>query len=197
MLLPTTMTTISKRLTLEEYLNHDDGTDTQYELVAGELVAMPPESPKNVQIALFLLSQLLKFVPINRLSNKAEIVVSGSRSTTRIPDLMVLTDELAATLQGATRSTITLDMPPPALVVEVVSPGKVNEDRDYRYKRSEYAARGISEYWIVNPQINRVSVLTLVEGLYEEMIFEGSTAIASSTFPELRLTAQQVLSAGE
>ncbi len=197
MLLPTTMTTISKRLTLEEYLNHDDGTDTQYELVAGELVAMPPESPKNVQIALFLLSKLLKFVPLNRLSNKAEIVVSGSRSTTRIPDLMVLTDELAATLQGATRSTITLDMPPPALVVEVVSPGKVNEDRDYRYKRSEYAARGISEYWIVNPQINRVSVLTLVEGLYEEMIFEGSTAIASSTFPELRLTAQQVLSAGE
>ncbi len=191
------MTTISKRLTLEEYLNYDDGTDTQYELVAGELVTMPPESPKNVQIALFLLSQLLKFVPINRLSNKAEIVVSGSRSTTRIPDLIVLTDELAATLQGATRSTITLDMPPPALVVEVVFPGKVNEDRDYRYKRSEYAARGISEYWIVHPQINRVSVLTLVEGLYEEMIFEGSTTIASDTFPELRLTAQQVLTAGE
>ena len=88
-------------------------------------------------------------------------------------------------------------MPPPALVVEVVSPGKVNEDRDYRYKRSEYAARGISEYWIVNPLINRVSVLTLVAPLYEEIIFEGSTAIASSTFPELRLTAQQVLSAGE
>jgi len=191
------MTAISRRLTLENYLNYDDGTDTQYELVAGELVAMPPESPKNVQIALFLLSQLLKFVPINRLSNKAEIVVSGSRATTRIPDLIVLTDELAATLQGVTRSTITLDMPPPALVVEVVSPGKVNEDRDYRYKRSEYAARGISEYWIVNPQTHRVSVLTLVEGLYEEMISEGSTAIASSTFPELQLTAQQLLTAGE
>ena len=191
------MTTISNRLTLEEYLNYDDGTDTQYELVAGELVAMPPESPKNVQIAIFLLSQFLKFVPLNRLSNKAEIVVSGWRATTRIPDLVVLTDELAATLQSATRSTITLDMPPPALVVEVVSPGKVNEDRDYRYKRSEYAARGISEYWIVNPQTNKVSVLTLIEGLYEEMIFAGSTAIASNTFPQLQLTAQQVLTAGE
>ncbi|MDF5732350.1 MAG: Uma2 family endonuclease [Rhizonema sp. PD38] len=191
------MTTISKRLTLEEYLNYDDGTDTQYELVAGELVAMPPESPKNVQIAIFLLSQFLKFVPLNRLTNKAEIVVSGWRATTRIPDMVVLTDELAATLQGATRSTITLDMPPPALVVEVVSPGKVNEDRDYRYKRSEYAARGISEYWIVSPQNNKVSVLTLIEGLYEEMMFEGSAAIASNTFPQLRLTAQQVLTAGE
>ncbi len=75
--------------------------------------------------------------------------------------------------------------------------GKVNEDRDYRYKRSEYAARGISEYWIVNPQTNKVSLLTLIEGLYEEMMFEGSAAIASNTFPQLRLTAQQVLTAGE
>ncbi|WP_229642260.1 Uma2 family endonuclease [Waterburya agarophytonicola] len=29
--------------------------------------------------------------------------------------------------------------------------GKVNQDRDYRYKRSEYAARGIAEYWIIDP----------------------------------------------
>lgn len=190
------MTTATKILTLEEYLNYDDGTDTQYELVAGELVAVPPESPQNVQISLFLLTQLLRFVPIRQLSNKIEIVVSGSRSTTRIPDLVVLTEELATILQEATRSTITSDMPPPALVVEVVSPGKVNEDRDYRYKRSEYAARGIAEYWIVDPQLDRVTVLTLVEGLYEETVFEGNTAIASTTFPQLQLTAAQILSNG-
>ncbi|MBE8969494.1 Uma2 family endonuclease [Nostocales cyanobacterium LEGE 12452] len=192
------MTAITtKRLTLEEYLKYDDGTDSQYELVAGELVAMPPESPKNVQISLFLLVNFLKFVPVNRLSNKVEIVVAGSRATTRIPDLVVLTDELATALEGATRSTITLDMPPPALVVEVVSPGKVNEDRDYRYKRSEYAARGIAEYWIVDPQISAVTVLILVDGFYEESRFAGNTAIASTILPELQLTAEQVLKAGE
>jgi len=32
-------------LTWDEYLAYDDGTDTRYELVAGELVEMPPESP--------------------------------------------------------------------------------------------------------------------------------------------------------
>lgn len=85
------MTAITgKRLTLEEYLKYDDGTDSHYELVAGELVVMPPESPKNVQISLFLLINFLKFVPVNRLSNKVEIVVAGSRATTRIPDLVVL-----------------------------------------------------------------------------------------------------------
>ncbi|MGF1932785.1 MAG: Uma2 family endonuclease [Nostoc sp. ChiQUE02] len=192
------MTAITgKRLTLEEYLKYDDGTDSHYELVAGELVAMPPESPKNVQISLFLLVTFLKFVPFNRLSNKVEIVVAGSRATTRIPDLVVLTDELATALEGATRSTITLDMPPPALVVEVVSPGKANEDRDYRYKRSEYAARGIAEYWIVDPQINAVTVLILVDGFYEETRFTGNSAIASTIFPELQLTVEQVLKAGE
>ncbi|MBE8988269.1 Uma2 family endonuclease [Nostoc sp. LEGE 12450] len=188
---------IGKHLRLEEYLNYDDGTDNQYELVAGELVFMPPESPKNVQISLFLLVNFLKFVPVNRLSNKVEIVVAGSRATTRIPDLVVLTDELAIALEGATRSTITLDMPPPALVVEVVSPGKANEDRDYRYKRSEYAARGIAEYLIVDPQMNRVTVLILVDGFYEETRFAGNTAIASTIFPELQLTTEQVLKAGE
>ncbi|BAY74864.1 hypothetical protein NIES25_12800 [Nostoc linckia NIES-25] len=192
------MTAIAgKYLTLEEYLKYDDGTDNQYELVAGKLVAMPPESPKNVQISLFLLVNFLKFVPINWLSNKVEIVVAGSRATTRVPDLVVLTDELARVLEGATRSTITLDMPPPALVVEVVSPGKASEDRDYRYKRSEYAARGIAEYWIVDPQRNIITVLILVDGLYEETRFAGNTAIVSTIFPELQLTSEQVLNAGE
>ncbi len=109
---------------------------------------MPLESPKNVQIALFLLTQLLKFVPVIKLSNKTEIIVSGACATTRIPDLIMFTDELLE-VQNLTRSAIALDIPPLALVVEVVSPGKANEERDYCYKRSEYAARAIAEYWIV------------------------------------------------
>ncbi|MEH2075271.1 MAG: Uma2 family endonuclease [Nostoc sp.] len=192
------MTAIAgKHLTLEEYFKYDDRTDSQYELVAGELVAIQPESPKNVQISLFLLVNFLKFVPVNRLSNKVEIIVAGSRATIRILDLVVLTDELATILEGATRSTITLDMPPPALVVEVVSPGKAHEDRDYRYKRSEYAARGIAEYWIVDPQMNRITVLILADGFYEETRFAGNAAIASTIVPELQLTAEQVFKAEE
>lgn len=178
-------------------MNYDDGTDRRYELVAGELVEMPPESPKNVQIALFLLTQFLKFVPVNKLSNKTEIVVSGARATTRIPDLIMFTDELLEELQNATRSTIALDMPPPALVVEVVSPGKANEERDYRYKRSEYAARGIAEYWIVDPEKAQVMVLMLVDGFYEETVFKGCDQIRSQVLQKLELTTEQVLKVGE
>lgn len=58
------MTTAVKKLTLEEYLVYDDGTDARYELVDGKLVEMPPESDRNNLISLYLLSQFLKFIPI-------------------------------------------------------------------------------------------------------------------------------------
>jgi len=190
------MTTVTKKLTLEEYLAYDDGTDTKYELVDGELVEMPPESDKNNLISLYLLSEFLKFVPIQLIRHKdTEIVVTGNRTRVRLPDLMILTEELFVALGGG-RATITQDLPSPALVVEVVSPGKVNEDRDYRYKRSEYAARGIPEYWIIDPGKEQVTLLTLIDGLYEETVFQGRSRIASATFPNLKLTAAQVLAGG-
>ncbi len=183
---------IGQRLTFEEYLNHDDGTDTQYELVAGELVKMPPESRLNSQISFFLALELAKLIPSDRICHKdTEIEVTGAQTQVRLPDLMVLSDALAARL-GNRRGTITREMPPPIMVVEVVSPGKANEERDYRYKRSEYAARGISEYWIVDPQQAKVTVLTLVAGLYEAEAYMG-TAIVLSQFEALTLTAEQVL----
>ena len=105
---------------------------------------------------------------------------------------MILTEDLLTAI-GGRRATITPDMPSPALVVEVVSPGKANEDRDYRYKRSEYAARGIIEYWIVDPQREKVTVLSLVDGLYEETVFEENQTITSTVLPEFQASAKKVL----
>ena len=38
----------------------------------------------------------------------------------------------------------------PELAVEVLSPGKVNEDRDRQTKLKLYSRRGVQEYWIVD-----------------------------------------------
>jgi Uma2 family endonuclease len=121
-----------------------------------------------------------------------------------MPDLIVLGEELAASLMASGRSTITEDMPAPLLAIEVVFPGEKNEDspkatfheRDYRFKRSEYAARGIQEYWIVDSTRAKVGVLTLVDGLYEAVDFTGSEAIRSFLFPQLNLTVEQILQVG-
>jgi Uma2 family endonuclease len=190
-----TQATTPKFFTLEDYLAYDDGTDTRYELENGELIVMPAESDLNERIVIFLLTELLPFVRRELFRIRTEIAVSGYRATARVPDLMVLTEEAAAALHGAKRSILLSDMPPPALVVEVVSPGTKNEQRDYRYKRSEYAARGIQEYWIVDAIASQVMVLTWVSGLYEEAIFKDDQPIFSPLFPELQLTANQILQA--
>ena len=190
------MTTTTRRMTLEEYLDYDDGTDTRYELVNGELAEVLSESDLNNLIAVYLLAEFLRFIPVRLLRRVTEVVVNGYRTTTRIPDLMVLTEDLATALTGAKRSVVMPDMPPPVLVVEVVSPGTTNEARDYRHKRSEYAARSIAEYWVVDPQQAQITVLTLVAGLYEEAVFKGNDRLISSTLPNLDLTPAQVIQAG-
>jgi Uma2 family endonuclease len=60
------------------------------------------------------------------------------------------------------------------------------------YKRSEYAARGIAEYWIVDPDSAKFTVLTLVDGFYEEAIFQGNDPIISTIFPQLILSSTQI-----
>lgn len=119
------MAVTSQKMTLEEYLNYDDGTDTRYELENGELIALPPESELNIRIASLLFAFFLKQgIPSFRVRIGTEIVVSGLRVTTRFLDVVVLSEELATALEGASRSTVMLDMPPPLLVIEVVSLGQ-------------------------------------------------------------------------
>lgn len=97
-------------------------------------------------------------------------------------------------LNGANQRLITHDMPPPLLVVEVVSPNQ--ENRDYRHKRTEYAGRQIPEYWIVDLIAQKVTILEWVDGLYEEQVYQGEAAIASHLFSSLNLTAARILAAG-
>ncbi|MFN6569148.1 Uma2 family endonuclease [Dendronalium sp. ChiSLP03b] len=180
----------SGKMTLEEFFNYDDGTDAMYEFEDGELFLMPAESERNQRIAMFILVCFVQLgISSSQLRMKTEIVTTGSR--VRVPDLVVFSEELATAMEGAKRSTVMPEMPPPLLVVEVVSPNQ--SSRDYRYKRSEYAARGIAEYWIVDPIQERVTVLEWVEGFYEEKVYVGDSAIASLVFADLKLTAVQVL----
>lgn len=187
------LSTETQLLTFEDYLRHDDGTDTRYELMNGVLVEMPPESEENNDIARKLLFELAKHLPISLLAYKdTEIEVTGRRATCRIPDLLVHTEASKAAIAGTTRATITRDMPPLALVVEVVSPGQINRERDYRYKHTEYAARGITEYWIVDPETPQVTLCLWVNGQYEDRAYSGAEVLQSTVVPGFGLTVAQI-----
>lgn len=179
-------------MTFEEYLAYDDGTDTRYEWVDGELAEMPPESDENLGIARKLLLELIKHMPAEWVAWGTEIEVTGRQARCRLPDLLVHTEASKAALVGARRATLTRDMPPPALVIEVVSPGQANRDRDYRYKRTEYAAREIAEYWIVDPETKQVTVCQWDNGLYEDNVYVESTRIQSAIVPDFALTPAEI-----
>jgi Uma2 family endonuclease len=79
---------------------------------------------------------------------------------------------------------------PPLLAIEIVSPESIQ--RDYRYKRSEYAALEIPEYWIVDPLLQKITVLTFNEGLYDEKVFSGENMITSNQFANLQIIVNEI-----
>ena len=115
------------------------------------------------------------------------IGIRTSLNRSRIPDLVVVGFEQ---IQEKLETSAVIDSPP-ILVVEIVSPE--SRIRDYRYKRSEYSVVGIPEYWIIDPDEKKVAVLLLVDGLYEELIYQTQETIMSQTFPQLNITVEEIL----
>lgn len=185
--------------TFEAYLDYSNETalEGKYALISGDLVELPPESELNIWIATklqFLLAAAqiapLRLIKIHSLELQVPILQPKDPAN-RYPDLTILQSEHITLTQ--TRLTLTLDMPPPHLIAEVVSPGQANYNRDYRRKRSQYAHRGIPEYWIINPQAQSILVLQLGDQDYQEIgIFKGSEQIQSSLYSTLRLTPNQI-----
>lgn len=184
------MTQSAIKLTFEEYLNYDDGTDNRYEYEDGGLLKMPPATGLHEDIISFLVFAFR--LEIQRLNLGLKCRAAGTEVPTsgqgRKPDVSVITAEQAA----ETRYQSAILRTPPVLAVEVVSPESIK--RDYVGKRKEYAAIGVSEYWIVDPLKNQVIVFNLVEGDYSERLFSDGE-IESATFPELDVTVEQIFSA--
>ena len=193
------MTVTKQRLTFEEYLTYDDGTDTRYELVRGELVLIGIGSGLHGAIAKFLeqvfdaaITKLERQWTAQRGAVGVRSPRAGRWDTSRIPDVVVMPQDQWELLRHR-EAVIELNESAPLLVVEIVSESTKTED--YRHKRAEYNVLEIAEYWIVDPLAMQVTICALEEGLYEAAVFMGSDPITSQIFPELQLTAEQILTA--
>ena len=183
------MATTATKLTFEQYLAYDDGTDDRYELEDGALILMTPPTDRHALIIRFLSNAFE--AEIRRLEVPwASLQMVGVRTAprrSRLPDLCVVPIGVIRECLD-TSAIIESDA---LLTVEIVSPESAK--RDYRFKRAEYASFGIPEYWIVDPTMEKVTVLRLVEGLYEEVNYQGTEQVRSETFSNLTLTVEQIL----
>lgn len=199
---------VKPKLTFEEYIDICAQTEERYELVRGELVPMTPPTWLHSKIAKFL--ERAFDAAIEELGLPWEAFrETGQRTeedSSRLPDVTVVRlTEIESMLNQTAVLTV-----PALLVVEIVSPSSATED--YKTKLKEYETLQIPEYWVVDPEglgaakyigfpkQPTVSVYALVNGKYtlrddqgQDRRFRGSDRIASMTFPNLNLTAAQVL----
>ena len=197
-----------KPLSFDEFLAHYGG-DNRYELIDGEVFDLEPTGPHE-EVAAFITAKLCVqidatalpwFVLQRGLLRPSNIGMTGFRPDVAVVDRDALTKELLWSEQ----SILTLGSSI-RLVAEVVSS---NWQNDYARKVEDYAVLGIPEYWIADyaglggtrylgkPKQPTLSICTLVNGEYEIQQFRGNQAIVSLTFPNLKLTAEQVLRAGQ
>jgi len=181
------------------------GGDNRYELIDGEIFDLEPTG-QHEEVAALITAKIC--VQIDQLGLPWFVLQRGlfrpsSASMTAFrPDVMVVDrTEVAKESLWQEQSIITRG-DSIKFVAEVVSG---NWQNDYARKVEDYAALGIPEYWIADylglggirhigkPKQPTLSICTLVDGEYEINLFRGNDAIASPTFPNLNLTAEQVL----
>ena len=94
------------------------------------------------------------------------------------------------------------DEPPAAAdvlwVLEIVSPGQLNRDRDLIEKRRDYAKARIPEYWIVDPAEETVTVLSLDAEAYRvHAQFHRGSIATSPLLPELQINVAELFDAAQ
>ena len=70
-----------------------------------------------------------------------------------------------------------MQFPAPDFVVEVLSPSTAAIDRGIKF--TDYAAHGVGEYWIIDPDAQTIEQYVLNDRAYELMIKARSGEIAS------------------
>lgn len=172
-----------------DYLWLTDDLNRLVEWIDGYIEVLPMPTRKHQQILAFL---FLAFHSLMQ-RGRGEVLFSPLRlrvgpRTFREPDLLLIRSKddpraMNRYWEGAD------------LVVEVVSPD--DPDRDYKTKREDYAQAGVPEYWIVDPQEEKITVLQLIEARYEEHgIFGRGATVTSALFPEFEIAVDAILDAG-
>ncbi|MCA1992160.1 MAG: Uma2 family endonuclease [Coleofasciculus sp. S288] len=182
-------------LTFEEYRFYQGEPDVLYELFRGHLMPMATPTALHTSICEFLVYQLRRYFVSQNLSLIAinPVGVRTEVDSSRIPDVVVCSSSLWEQLCARPGAGILDFGEVPNLVVEVTSD---NWREDYIRKRAEYALVNISEYWIVDPNKERVWVLSHPEGEegYQRVEFTRGQELRSEQFPELVLAVDTILS---
>jgi Uma2 family endonuclease len=135
-------------------------TEHFVELTNGCIEVLPMPTPLHQLIVMWLSDQLKIWNRIKQFGTVfvAPVPLKLPSGDFREPDVLIV-PKSSATRQSRNLSSA-------MFVLEVVSEGAENRNRDYVVKRDVYAKAGIPEYWIVDPEEKSVTALKLVGSDY-------------------------------
>ena len=164
--------------------------DTRYEIIDGELYVASQPSWQHQETGGLIFGQLSTW---SRRSGMGRATIAPgvlfAEDDNVAPDVVwvskerlpVLLDE-AGHLRGA-----------PELIVEVLSPGKANEERDREVKLKLYSRRGVSEYWLVDWRLRQLEIYRR-EGTALEltMTLRGADTVQSPLLPGFSCSVEEL-----
>ena len=178
--------------TEKEYLDLPGGKLIEFD--NGMIEVLPMPTPRHQRIVFRLQKALAEFVEARSCGEvlAAPLPVRVGSRKYREPDIM---------FRRSSDVDLESDQEPKfwdqvELAVEVTSEGAKNRNRDLVTKRREYASAGILEYWIVDTEQLKVTVLVLRGTAYVETGVLGiddtirSTALPGFEFPVAKVFAK-------
>lgn len=162
------------------------------ELVDGCVEFLPMPTYGHQRLVRFLFLQLDRAAQLTR-RGEASFTPCPIRlwdSRFREPDVFFLSAERIARREDPPRGA--------EIVLEVLSQGPTNRERDLISKRNDYAKAQIPEYWIVDPQQSTVTVLTLADGNYVvHGEFIAGTTASSVFLPEFTVGVTELFASAQ
>jgi Uma2 family endonuclease len=179
------------RLTYDDFLLFpDDGK--RHELIDGEHYVTPSPNIRHQTILgnlYFLMRAWLEQHPVGRVF-MAPLDVVFTQFDVVEPDLLFVSKDRAADILTVKHVTGA-----PDIVVEIGSPS--TRKRDETIKRRLYERSGVSEYWVVDPELDVVRVYRTRDGKFErpvELRAAASDVLTSRHLEGLEMPLNRVFS---
>lgn len=140
-----------KTYTIDDIYALPEGT--RAELIDGQIYSMAPPSRRHQEIVGTLYRKIADYIDSRSGSCKAYIApfavfLNENDKNYVEPDISIVCDKSKLNDRGCTGA--------PDWIIEVVSPS--SRQMDYMTKLFKYRSAGVREYWIVDPEKNRILV---------------------------------------
>ena len=155
------------------------------ELIDGKIYYMAPPSRKHQQLLLSLSRSIADYIDSNHGSCEVDIApfavfLNADDKNYVEPDISVICDPKKLNDKGCVGA--------PDWIIEFVSPG--SRHMDYFTKLFKYRTAGVREYWIVDPDKDRVTVYNFDSDSMEEYSFTDN--IPSGIYPGFSLNLSKL-----